>query len=40
MTEIVAISSSPNTVVLTGTTAGTGSAVISNLLIVGLIRQQ
>ena len=31
MTEIVAISSSPNTVVLTGTTAGTGSAVISNL---------
>ena len=31
MTEIVAISSNPNTVVLTGTTAGTGSAVISNL---------
>ena len=31
MTEIVAISSNPNTVVLTGTTAGTGSAAISNL---------
>lgn len=31
MTEIVAISSNPNTVVLTGTTNGTGSAAITSL---------
>ena len=31
MTEIVAISSNPNTVVLTGTSNGTSSAVITNL---------